>query len=204
MSETKGGRAVLYQRVSSEQQHLENQTPDLMRLAAARGFDVTQVYEEKVSAVKQRPEMTRLLQAAHEGQFDALIITALDRLGRSMIGNLQLVLELDRLGIQVVSVREPWLDTGGPVRGLLIAIFSWVAEQERVHIVSRVRQGIQRAKREGRVLGRPPAQVDLDEALRLRARGLSVRAIGRKLGVGSSTVHRVLQAHDQGRSRVSR
>lgn len=192
--ETHGTRAALYVRVSSEQQHLENQLPALRQIAAARNLTVTTAFEEKVSAVKTRPQFDKMMAAAHAGAFDVLIITALDRLGRSMLGNMQTVVELDRLGIQVVSVREAWLDTGGPVRPLLIAIFSWCAEQERLNIVSRVRAGIERARREGKVLGRPPADVDVDEALRLRGRGLSIRATAKKLGVGSSTLHRVLQA----------
>lgn len=51
-----------------------------------------------------------------------------------MVVALQTVLDLDRRGVQVVSYEEPWLDTGGPVRSLLIGIFGWVAEQERLRI----------------------------------------------------------------------
>jgi hypothetical protein len=47
---------------------------------------------------------------------------------RSMVGAIQTTLELDRIGVTVMSVREPWLDTSGPVRPLLVAIFGWVAE----------------------------------------------------------------------------
>ena len=72
-----------------------------------------------------------MLKDARRGKFAVLVIWALERFGRSMIGNLSDVLELDRIGVTVVSARETWLDTGGPVRSLLIAIFSWVAEQER-------------------------------------------------------------------------
>jgi DNA invertase Pin-like site-specific DNA recombinase len=199
--EAKGRRAALYVRVSSDQQHLGNQKPDLRRLAATRGFNVTSIFEEKMSAVKTRPEFDKMMLAAHEGKFDVVVVWALDRLGRSMVGNLQTVLELDRRGVEVVSVREPWLDTTStsPVRALLVAIFSWVAEQERVHIVARCRAGIERARREGKRLGRPPAEVDLDEALRLRRRGLSIRDAARKLAVGSSTLHRAIQAHDRER-----
>ena len=64
---------------------------------------------------------------------------SLDRLHRSMLGALQTVLDLDRIGVQVVSLREPWLDTGSPVRPLLIVIFGWVAEQERIRIGERTR-----------------------------------------------------------------
>lgn len=64
-----------------------------------------------------------------------------------MIGNLTDVLELDRIGVKVVSVRESWLDTGGPVRNLLIAIFSWCAEQERNRLVERTKAGLASARR---------------------------------------------------------
>ena len=59
--------------------------------------------------------------AAHRGRFKSLVVWSLDRLHRSMVRAIQAVLELDRLGVQVVSVREPWLDTTGPVRSLLVA-----------------------------------------------------------------------------------
>jgi putative DNA-invertase from lambdoid prophage Rac len=79
---------------------------------------------------------------ARRGSFDVLLVWALDRVGRSMVDNLRDVLELGRLGVQIVSLREPWLDTGGPVRDLLLAIFSWVAQQERLRFVERTKAGI--------------------------------------------------------------
>ncbi|MCA9624478.1 MAG: recombinase family protein [Myxococcales bacterium] len=63
-----------------------------------------------------------MMEAAHRGDIDVVVVWSLDRLGRSMTGNLQAVLDLDRCGVEVLSVRESWLDTGGPVRALLIAI----------------------------------------------------------------------------------
>ena len=65
------------------------------------------------------------------------------------------VLELDRLGVPVLSVREGWLDTSGPVRPLLVAIFGWVAEQERTRPIERVHADLDRARRQGKALGRP-------------------------------------------------
>lgn len=103
-------------------------------------------------------------------------------------------LALDRLGVEVVSVREPWLDMGGPVRTLLIAILSWVAEEERRQIASRSKLGVERARREGKRIGRPPVSIDIELAGRLKEDGLSVREIAKRLGVSRSVVHRVLQA----------
>jgi DNA invertase Pin-like site-specific DNA recombinase len=98
-----------------------------------------------------------MLKDARRGKFQVLVVWALDRFGRSMVGNLRDVLELDRLGVQVVSVRESWLDTGSPVRTLLIAIFSWVAEQERSRLIERTKAGVAAARRRGARLGRPRA-----------------------------------------------
>jgi putative DNA-invertase from lambdoid prophage Rac len=189
-----GNRTAIYLRVSKSNgtQSVENQRPEVEQLARARGYNITTVYEEQASAAKHRPQYEQMLKDAKRGRFQVLIVWALDRFGRSMVGNLQDVLELDRVGTQVISVREPWLDTGGPVRSLLIAIFSWVAEQERARLVERTKAGMEQARRRGSRIGRPRARLDKDELRRLRAQGLSVRKIAETLNVGSSTVQRHL------------
>ncbi len=151
---------------------------------------MVQVYEEHVSAAKTRPEFERMMRAAHEGEFEVLVVWALDRFGRSTVGNLQAVLTLDASGIQVISVREPWLDTGGAVRPLLIAIFSWVAEQERTQLVERTKAGLERARRRGVKIGRPERHVDVRRAQTLRAVGLSVREVAKRLRTPATTLFR--------------
>ena len=113
-----------------------------------------------------------------------------------MTGNLQAVLELDRIGVQVVRVRQPWLDTSGPVRSLLIAIFDWVSEQERNRLIERTKVGLDRARREGKRIGRPKVRVDIAKALALKGEGKSIRQAALALGVGSATLHRALRAHE--------
>ena len=163
-------RAALYLRVSKADgsQTVENQRPEVEQLVRARGFEVVHAYEEQASAAKHRPKYEAMLKDARRGRFQVLVVWALDRFGRSMVGNLQDVLELDRLGVQVVSVREAWLDTGSPVRTLLIAIFSWVAEQERARLIERTKAGVAAARRRGARLGRPRARVDHDRGRRRR------------------------------------
>lgn len=109
-------------RVSSDRQTVESQRREVEELVRARGLEPV-MYEEVESAAKSRPVLERLLADAHRGQVQAVAVWALDRVHRSMIGAVQVVLELDRLGVRVLSVREPWLDTSGPVRPLLVAIF---------------------------------------------------------------------------------
>src|SRR6267143_5095439 len=130
---------------------------------------------------------------ATRGHFDVLAVWSLDRLGRSMQANLQTVLELDRLGVQVISVKESFLDTSGPVRPLLIAIFGWLAQQERERLIERTRAGLERARRQGKRIGRPRVSVDLAKALALQSEGKSIREIALKLGVGAATLHRALR-----------
>jgi DNA invertase Pin-like site-specific DNA recombinase len=109
-----------------------------------------------------------------------------------MVGNMAAILQLDRLGVEVVSVQEPWLDMGGPVRQLLIAIFSWVAEQERTRLGERTRAGLERARAEGKRLGRPPAMIDMKKAREMIAGGSSLRGAAKELGVGVATLSRAL------------
>ena len=186
-------RVALYLRVSTDEQTTDNQRPDLERIANTRGWDIVAVYEEQASAVKVRPQFNNLMADAHAGKFDVVVVWALDRLGRSMVGNLTTVLKLDDMGVQVISAREPWLDMGGPVRPLLIAVFGWVAEQERIRIVERTKAGLDHARAKGIRLGRPKARIDLDAAFRFRAEGMSLRDVAKQMKVGTSTLHRALQ-----------
>jgi len=191
-------RAALYLRVSKEEQATENQRPAINRLVRTRGFKVVKVYEEHASAARVRPDFESMMRSAHAGEFDVLVVWALDRLGRSMNGNLQAVLALDACGVQVISVREPWLDTGGVVRPLLIAIFSWVAEQERAQIVERTKAGIERARKRGVKIGRPTRVVDARRAQKLRSQGLSVREVAKRMRVPATTIQRTLMRTKKG------
>ncbi len=191
-------RAALYLRVSTEEQSTANQMPELEQLAAARRLRVVAVYEEQASAARKRPQFEQMMADAHRGRFDVLIVWALDRLGRSTLGNMSAVLELERRGARVVSVREPWLDTGGPVRDLLLAIFSWVAEQERARLIERTKAGLDRARRRGIRLGRPAARVDSIVHAQELVEVHGYREAARRLRVGVGSLHRMVKVTTEG------
>lgn len=193
-----GNRTAIYLRVSKGERHTANQRPDVERVIATRGLDVVAEYEEKASAAKTRLVFDQMMADAHRGAFDVLVVWARDRFGRSMVGNLRDVLDLDRCGVQVVSVRETWLDTGSAVRPLLIAIFGWVAEQERATIVARTKAGLDRARRDGVRLGRPPREVDVRRARALLSDGLSLRQVAKRLRLPAMTLHGALQRTKKG------
>lgn len=196
---TTAQRAAIYLRVSIGEQHTENQEPDVLRLVAARGLVRGARYLESISTRKHRPEFERMMDDARRGAFDVLVIWSLDRFGRDTIGNMLAVRDLDRLGVQLVSAKEAWLDTTGPTRSLLVAIVSWVAEQERERRSERTKAGLDRVRahgsRSGRPIGRPPRfdAAGLARVQALRASGRSVRSIAMAVGVPRSTVQRALR-----------
>lgn len=194
-------RCALYLRVSTEGQNIDVQRPDIDRLVAARGYEVVETYEEQASAVKARPAYERMLADAKRGRFTVLVVWALDRFGRSLQGNVNAILALDKLGVKIVSVREPWLDTAGPVRELLVAIFSWVAQQERARLIERTRAGIavvrnskpQWGRRSNSELVRSNDTAAIDAVIAANL-GTGYHTLGKALGGCSPTTARKLRA----------
>jgi len=185
-------KAAVYLRVSSDRQVLDNQRAEVEQLARARGYEPL-FYEETESAAKRRPVFDRVLADARAGKVQAVVCWAIDRLHRSMQGSINTVLELDRLGVRILSVRESWLDTSGPVRPLLVAIFGWVAEQERARLIERTKAGLERARREGKRLGRPPCStIALHAAAEAVRAGSSIRKAAAERGIPESSLRRFL------------
>lgn len=83
-----GQRAAIYPRVSKGELHTDNQRPDVERVVATRGLELVAEYVEKASAAKTRPLFDKMMRDAHRGAFDVLVVGAIDRFGRSMVGNL--------------------------------------------------------------------------------------------------------------------
>jgi DNA invertase Pin-like site-specific DNA recombinase len=154
-------RAALYIRVSTLDQHPETQLHELRQFASQREFEIVDEYTDHgISGTKaRRPALDRLLQDAHRHRFDVVLVWSCDRLARSTKHFLQVLDELNDLGIQFLSQREA-IDTDGPLGRAIVVIVSAVAELERSLIVERVRAGMRRAKLDGRRIGRAPLDVD--------------------------------------------
>jgi putative DNA-invertase from lambdoid prophage Rac len=190
-------KAALYLRVSTDEQDVTNQLPALERMAAARGYEIVERFSETMSGAKRaRPALDALVLGAKRARYEVILVWAIDRLGRNMSAIVETVTSLDRIGVAVVSHQEPWLDTQGMVRPLLLSVFAWVAQQERERLIDRTKAGVARARAEGKTLGRPKRVIDIDEALRLRKSGLSIASAAKRLGVGTATLHRLLQSSD--------
>jgi DNA invertase Pin-like site-specific DNA recombinase len=149
-------RVAIYIRVSTADQHTTNQRHELERYAAARGWTVTQTYDDHgISGAKEtRPALDRLTADARRRTFDAVLCWKLDRLGRNLRHLLFVIDEWTALGVAFVSLAEG-IDATTPAGRLQLHILGAIAQFERDRTTERIHAGIARARREGTRLGRP-------------------------------------------------
>ena len=109
-------RVAIYARCSTADQSVDLQLDGVRDYAEARGFEVVEEYiDEGVSGAKvKRAALERLLSDAHRRRFDALLVWKLDRLGRSLSHLIRVVEQLGSLGVDLMSLGDPGLDTTTP------------------------------------------------------------------------------------------
>ncbi len=136
----------------------ETQLRELRSWAERLGVEVVAEYIDQASGSRaDRAGLRALLDAAHRREFDGVLVWALDRLSREGIGAMVAYLEkFKTAGVVVKSHQESSLDTASPVNDLLLAVFAWVARQERERIRERV-EGRDRPSACSREAFRPPA-----------------------------------------------
>jgi len=183
-------RAAIYTRVSTADQHPETQALDLREMAKQRGYGIVHEYTDTISGAKsKRPGLDQLLADARRRKFDVLLVSAFDRVARSVRHFLEVLDELNHLGIEFISHRES-IDTGGPLGRAIVVIVGAIAELERNLIVERVKAGMRRAKLEGRRIGRAPLSIDREQVVRDRVSGMSLTQVARKYRISRASVCR--------------
>jgi DNA invertase Pin-like site-specific DNA recombinase len=187
-------RAALYVRVSTPDQHVESQLYDLRELAAQRGFEVVHEYEDRGVCGKKarRPGLDALMADARRKKFSVVLVAAFDRIARSTRNFLQVIDELDSMGIEFISQREN-VDTSGPMGRLFVTIISAIAELERSLVVDRVKSGMRRAKLEGRQIGRARLDVNREQVVQDRRSGMSLTQVAKKHGISRASVCRLMK-----------
>src|SRR5579872_5697353 len=150
------------------------------------------VFKEQVSSVGEREQLTAALDFIREG--DTLVVTKLDRLARS-IGHLSEItrtLERKRANLHVLAMG---LDTSTATGRLMLNVIGSVAQFEREMMLERQREGIAKAKADGKYTGRKPtAQAKASDVLALQREGIGPSEIARKLNIGRASVYRILSA----------
>jgi putative DNA-invertase from lambdoid prophage Rac len=157
-----------------------------------RGWDVVKRVEDVGSGAKDRPGRESLLKTARRREVDVVVVWRLDRWGRSLPDLVVTLRELIDLGVAFVSLTEA-LDLTTPTGRAMAGMVAVFAEFEREILRERVRAGIAQARKEGRPHGRPrTASLKADEVLRLKAERVSHSEIARRLGIGRTSVRRIL------------
>jgi DNA invertase Pin-like site-specific DNA recombinase len=158
-----------------------------------------EIFSEHASAIAVRPQFDAAMTYVRKG--DVLIVTKLDRLARSVAHLCEITKTLKAKGV-ALRILDSNIDTGTPTGKLMIHLLGSIAEFERELMLERQRDGIAKAKREGRYKGRAPtARRRGDEVIELAKRGVSSITIADRLGIGVASVYRILA--ERGMKRIS-
>jgi DNA invertase Pin-like site-specific DNA recombinase len=188
---------AIYLRVSTDNQTTDNQRIALEAAAAARGWNVVRIYQDHgISGAKgrdKRPGLDALLKDAAKGDFRLVAAWSVDRLGRSLQDLIGFLNELQALGVDLF-LHQQGLDTTTPSGRAFYGMLGVFAEFERAMIQQRIRAGLERAKAQGKRLGRKPVPpITLRKIESYLAAGRSIRDAARLTGVSVGVAHRVKQ-----------
>ena len=178
-------------RTSTTEQNagLEAQVRDLMAYGVAK----ENIYQEQVSSVASRPQLDAAIHALREA--DKLVVTKLDRLARSVrhLGELLQRLDDKKAGLVVLSLGGQQVDTTSSTGKLILNVMSSVAQFEREVMLERQKEGIAKAKREGKYTGRKPtAMAKRDAVMALVKTGMPKTKIAEQVGISPASLYRIL------------
>jgi len=183
-----------YARTSTLEQEagLEAQRRDL----TAAGCE--KLFAEQASSVGAREALAKALEFCREG--DTLVVAKIDRLARSTLHLWEIVngLQARGVGLRVLNLGGETVDTKSATGRLILTIFAGFAQFEREMMLERQREGIAKAKAEGKYRGRKPtARAKADEVRRLHAEGRTPTEIARQLGIGRGSVYRLVSSESR-------
>ncbi|MDT3718404.1 recombinase family protein [Pseudomonas oryzihabitans] len=182
-------RTFLYARVSTTEQTTDNQRLEVEQAGFA--VEPQRVIAETVSGSTQaneRPGFQKLLERMERG--DTLIVTKLDRLGRNAMDVRSTVERLAADGIRVHCLALGGVDLTSAAGKMTMQVLCAVAEFERDLLIERTNAGLQRAKAEGKKLGRPEATGTTKQVQAVKAEGLSQSQVAQRLGISLATIKR--------------
>ena len=185
-------KVAIYVRVSTRKQDETNQLPRLREMAKNRGFEIYREYTDEASAKDaNRPGWKDLMQDASEHRFDAILVTKLDRVMRSLV---QLNITMDNLktyNVKLICADMGEIDPTTPMGKVQMQIIGAIAEWEREIIVQRTKEGIEAKRAKGIHLGRKKRDdIPIDAIATLRMSGSSWRSITKDLKIPKTTLMR--------------
>jgi len=192
-------KIALYARVSTKDkgQDPENQLHILREFAQVQGWKIAHEYVDHVSGKSSdRAQFQRLFADATRRQFDLVLFWSLDRFSREgALATLRYLEQLGSYGVGFRSYSEQYLDSCGIFRDAVLSILATVAKQERILKSDRTKAGLARARREGRVGGRPKLVLDRERVMRMDEDGHTQQEIADQLGCSQVSISRILRAY---------
>jgi len=190
-------RAVIYARVSTKdgRQDTSNQLRELREFARLQKWTIVHEYIDHASGKRgDREHFQKMLASASRREFDVLLFWSLDRLSREGVRETLTYLQrLTDYGVSYRSFTEQYLDSTGIFREAIIGILATIAKQERIRLSERTIAGLERARAQGRIGGRPPIDDKrVTKVHGLRSQGLSIRAIAATMKLSPGTVQKII------------
>ena len=165
------------------------------QLRELEAYGCEKIYQEQVSSVAEREELNAALSSLRSG--DKLVVTKLDRLARSVkhLGEIVETINKAEASLVILDMGGTAIDTSNPTGKLILNVMSSVAQFEREMMLERQREGIAKAKAEGKYKGRKPTARAITEMVLLaKKQGLSPTQIMRDLGISKTSYYRILEA----------
>ena len=175
-----------YARVSTSQQSLDIQLKSLQEA----GVKTNRIFSDKMTGSHTDREGLNLLRVKVE-EGDVILVKKLDRLGRDTADMIQLIKEFDEMGV-AIRFLDDGISTEGTMGKMVVTILSAVAQAERQRILERTNEGRIEAKANGVKFGRKPS-VDRKKLLSLHQQGIGASRIAKTMGIGRSTVYKILK-----------
>ncbi len=199
-------KAVLYCRVSTNKQEAENQLIQLRNYCNKMDYEVTHEFIDIISGKEtSRPEYDKMFKCARKKLFDMVIFWDISRFSRAgTLHTLQKLKELDNLKIQWHSYQDPYLSSVGDFKDVVISILSTLAKIEREKISERTKAGLDRARLDGKCLGRPLGKKDKKSRKSRNDRGVKrgnnkINHAGYVETKGKQKLHRLIMERKIGR-----
>jgi DNA invertase Pin-like site-specific DNA recombinase len=165
------------------------------QLRELEAYGCEKIYQEQVSSVAEREQLNAALSSLRSG--DKLVVTKLDRLARSVkhLGEIVEAINKADASLVILDMGGTAIDTSNPTGKLILNVMSSVAQFEREMMLERQREGIAKAKAEGKYKGRKPtARAKTEMVLLAKKQGLSPTQIMRDLGISKTSYYRILEA----------
>jgi len=191
-------RAALYLRVSKQEQTIENQRIELERVAAAKGWKIVSVFKDEGISGSfgrgVRSQYDAMLKKGVQAQHDVVMAWDVSRLSRSLADLVTTLDELHACGIDLY-LHQQAIDTTTPAGKAMFQMCGVFAEFERGILSERVKAGLNRAREEGKTLGRPIKVANIKAVLDARKEGKTIRDIANQEKLSIGKIHKILKRH---------